>query len=85
MLESTITTCVISTNQTYVDALKAQGKFDLAAQQVAFQLTYEAVLDILGDEVIKYLTEALGDIEQYITKEIEANVNTQKAVTTNAA
>lgn len=85
MLESTITTCVISTNQTYVDALKAQGKFDLAAQQVAFQLTYEAVLDILGDEAIKYLTEALGDIEQYITKEIEANVNTQKAVTINAA
>lgn len=85
MLSSTITTCVISTNQTYVDSLKAQGKFDLEAQQVAFQMTYEAVISILGDEAVKYLTEALGDLEQYITKEIEANVNTQKAVTANAA
>lgn len=28
MLSKTITDCVIATNQTYVDSLKAQGKFD---------------------------------------------------------
>ena len=31
MLTSTITDCVIATNQTYVESLKAQGKFDAAA------------------------------------------------------
>lgn len=84
MLKSTITTCVISTNQTYVDSLKAQGKFDLEAQQVAFTMTYEAVLELLSDEAKKYLIEAFGDLEAYITKQIEAEVNIQKAVTTNA-
>lgn len=84
MLKSTITTCVISTNQTYVDSLKAQGKFDLEAQQTAFTMTYEAVLELLSDEAKKYLVEAFGDLEAYITKQIEAEVNIQKAVTTNA-
>ena len=31
MLGDTITNCVIATNQTYVEALKKQGKFDEAA------------------------------------------------------
>ena len=84
MLKSTITTCVISTNQIYVDSLKAQGKFDLEAQQTAFTMTYEAVLELLSDEAKKYLVEAFGDLETYITKQIEAEVNIQKAVTTNA-
>ena len=84
MLKSTITTCVISTNQTYVDSLKEQGKFDLEAQQTAFTMTYEAVLELLSDEAKKYLVEAFGDLETYITKQIEAEVNIQKAVTTNA-
>ena len=84
MLKSTITTCVISTNQTYVDSLKAQGKFDLEAQQTAFTMTYEAVLELLSDEAKKYLIEAFGDLETYITKQIEAEVNIQKAVSANA-
>ena len=39
MLTTTITDCVIATNQTYVESLKAQGKFDAAAQKKAFELT----------------------------------------------
>ena len=31
MLTDTITNCVIATNQTYVDSLKSQGKFDAEA------------------------------------------------------
>lgn len=84
MLNSTITTCVISTNQTYVDSLKSQGKFDLDAQQKAFQMTYEAVTNILSEEAKKYLTEAVGDLEEYIIKQIEAEVNVQKAVKSDA-
>ena len=31
MLSETITKCVIATNQTYVETLKKQGKFDVEA------------------------------------------------------
>ena len=37
--------CVIATNQTYVDALKAQGAFDLEAQKIAFNKTKEAIIN----------------------------------------
>ena len=36
LLSSTITNCVIATNQTYVETLKKQGKFDEEAQKIAF-------------------------------------------------
>jgi hypothetical protein len=39
MLTDTITACVIATNQTYVEPLKKQGKFDAEAQKHAFELT----------------------------------------------
>ena len=80
MLTQTITDCVIATNQTYVEALKTQGKFDLAAQKEAFNLTHEAVLSILNDDAKSYLSNAVGDLNSYITKKIEAAVNTNKTV-----
>lgn len=36
MLADTIVDCVTATNQTYVETLKKQGKFDEEAQQIAF-------------------------------------------------
>lgn len=78
MLTDTITDCVTATNQTYVDALKAQGKFDAEAQKAAFEQTYKAVLTILSEEEKKYLTSVVGDLNIYITNKIEAVVNTNK-------
>ena len=78
MLTSTITDCVIATNQTYVESLKAQGKFDAAAQQRAFELTSKAVMKILSEEAKIYLASAVGDLNAYITKKIEAEVNINK-------
>ena len=78
MLTSTITDCVIATNQTYVEALKKEGKFDLEAQKVAFNLTKDAVLKILSTEAQTYLSTAVGDLNAYITKKIEAEVNLNK-------
>lgn len=79
MLTQTISDCVVATNQTYVDALKQQGKFDLEAQKVAFELTSNAVLEILSAEAQEYLSNAVGDLNSYITKKIEAEVNYNKA------
>ena len=82
MLSKTITDCVIATNQTYVDSLKAQGKFDAEAQKKAFNMTLTAVLSILNDEAKEYLTAVYGDLNTYITKQIEAAVNKNKTTTT---
>lgn len=78
MLADTITTCVIATNQTYVDSLKEQGKFNEEAQKQAFNLTLNAVLAILGEEGQKYLTEVYGDLNIYIKQQIEVAVNQNK-------
>ncbi len=74
MLDKTITDCVIATNQTYVEALKKQGSFDVEAQKKAFQLTYDAVMAILTDDANEYLTEAIKDLNAYITTKIESQV-----------
>lgn len=78
MLTQTISDCVIATNQTYVESLKQQGKFDLEAQKEAFNLTRDAVMAILSEEAQVYLSTAVGDLNAYITKKIEAEVNLNK-------
>jgi hypothetical protein len=74
----TISACVLATNQTYVDTLKAQGKFDAEAQKEAFQKTADAVKTLLSDEAKAILSEAFGDLEVYITTQIEASVKFNK-------
>ena len=78
MLENTIIDCVISTTQTYVEALKKQGKFDVDAQKIAFTKTYTNVMAILNKDAKKYLEEAVGDLEAYVYNKIEAEVNLTK-------
>ena len=78
MLSNTICECVIATNQTYVDSLKAQGKFDAEAQKKAFEMTFNSVISILTDEAKVYLTSIYGDLTAYITNMIEAEVNKNK-------
>ena len=80
MLTETITDCVIATNQTYVNSLKEQGKFDLEAQKVAFEMTCNSVLTILSDDAKEYLTNVFGDLEEYIRNKIEVSVNENRLV-----
>ena len=78
MLSNTICECVIATNQTYVDSLKKQGRFDAEAQKKAFEMTYNAVIEILSEEAKVYLASVYGDLTAYITNMIEAEVNKNK-------
>ena len=64
--------------ETYVDALKKQGKFDKEAQKCAFELTFNAVMAVLSDEAKHYLASVYGDLTAYITTRIEAEVNVSK-------
>ena len=74
MLDKTIVDCVLATNQTYVEALKKAGSFDIEAQKQAFKLTYDAVMAILTDDAQSYLNEAIKDLNAYITNKIESQV-----------
>lgn len=78
LLSQTITDCVIATNQTYVDSLKASGTFDINAQKKAFEDTCNNVLAILSDDAKEYLSVALGDLQAYIANRVEAEVKLNK-------
>lgn len=78
MLGNTIETCVIATNQTYVNSLKDKNAFTPEAQKEAFERTKNAVLTILGEDGQKYLAQIYGDLNIYISKEIEKQVSWNK-------
>lgn len=78
MLNVTITNAVLATTQTYVEALKGKNAFDKEAQQKAFDMTYTAVMSVLTEEAKKYLSAAVGDLQLYVTNQIEATVKMTK-------
>lgn len=78
MLIDTVKDCVIATNQTYVESLKKEGKFDEQAQSIAFQKTFNSVTVLLTEEAKNYLSELYGDLDKLITQKIEATVNENK-------
>lgn len=77
MLEDIVCNAVTATNQTYVEALKKEGRFDAEAQQIAFDTTKKAVLLMLTEEAKTVLQEAYTDLSDYINTLIEAQVNVQ--------
>ena len=79
MLDTTITSCVLATTQTYVDSLKKAGKFYAEAQKTAFEMTYNAVLEVLTEDAKNYLTAFYGDLGAYMTNKIEAEVKNTKS------
>lgn len=78
MIYTTVTNCVIATNQTYVDALKEQGSFDKTAQTIAFNQTLEAVKRMLSADALNYIHSITEDTDFYLSKLIEASVRDQK-------
>jgi hypothetical protein len=78
MLADTITTCVVATNQTYVEALKKDNAFTKEAQQEALRQTLGAVMAVLSEDAKEYLSSIYGDLTAYITTRIEAEVQLNK-------
>lgn len=78
LLGNTISDCVAATTQTYTEALKKEGKFDAEAQQKAFDMTFNTVKALLTEEAQKYISTAVGDIDQFIKSKIEAEINNKK-------
>ena len=78
MIAATVQQCVVATNQTYVDSLKASGSFDTEAQKEAFKITYEAVISILSVDALEYINAITGDTKTYLTNLIESQVKINK-------
>ncbi len=78
MLTTTITNCVIATNQTYVEALKKKGEFNREAQKEAFNKTYNQVMLTLSKEAYEFLQTIYNDLDGYIKTMIEAEVSNEK-------
>jgi len=66
------------TTQTYVEALKDAGEFDAEAQKTAFNMTMTSVLTLLNDETKQAIIDTYGDLEKWLTTEIEAAVFASK-------
>lgn len=78
MLIGTIETCVIATNQTYVDELKKQGKFGPEEHNIAYHKTFDAIKALLSEEAQKYLATIYGDLDFYISQLIQESVRVNK-------
>lgn len=74
-----VTTAVTFTSQTYVDNLKNSGTFTVENQKEAFNKAMNKAVEILSAEAKEYLTKAYGDLTNYLTTKIEAEVRNQKS------
>lgn len=80
MAADAIATATLETTQTYVENLKGKNAFDKKAQEKALQMSIERAKEIMSKEVREYLEEMVGDINIYITSQIEALIAQQKVV-----
>ena len=70
-----VTNAVRSVFQTYVDSLKAPGSFDANAQTVALTKARDIALAQMSDDVKDYIITNYGDINNWLTTQIEATIN----------
>lgn len=81
-LLSTATNIVLnavrSVFQTYVESLKASGTFDKASQVEALKRAKDIALSQLGDDVKEYITTNFGNLDGWLTNQIESSINLLK-------
>ena len=80
-LENIVNKAVITTNQTFVDELKKQGKFDKEAMQEAYERTFESIIASLSQSFFEYLDEETIDVNALLKNMIETSVNWNKIST----
>ena len=80
-LENIVSKAVITTNQTFVDELKKQGKFDKEAMQEAYERTFESIIASLSQSFFEYLDEETIDVNALLKNMIETSVNWNKIST----
>jgi len=61
--------------QTYVESLKKNGTFDKEEQKTALNLAKQEVMRKLNIEAKEFIMSNYGDINIYVTNQIEATIN----------
>lgn len=64
--------------QTYVEALKKEGSFNRDAQLTALNKAKDIVLAQLSDDIKDYIKTRFGDVDFWVTTQIEASIGTLK-------
>ena len=77
-LENIVNKAVITTNQTFVNELKKQGKFDKEAMEEAYKRTYESIIASLSQSFFEYIDEENVDIDILLKNMIETSVDWNK-------
>lgn len=79
---TTATTIVLnavrSVFQTYVESLKASGSFNAEAQKTALSKAKDIALSQLGDDVKEYISSTYGNLDGWLTNQIESTINLLK-------
>ena len=81
-LLTTATTIVLNAGwsvfQTYVESLKASGSFNAEAQKTALSKAKDIALSQLGDDVKEYISSTYGNLDGWMTNQIESTINLLK-------
>lgn len=77
-ITNAVSDAVAATSQTYVDALKANGQFTVEAQKQAAQKALAACVASISPAAKEFIESAYGDLMEYLTTKIEAEVRNQK-------
>ena len=77
-LENIVNKAVITTNQTFVNELKTEGKFDKEAMQEAYKRTFNSIVESLSKSFFEYIDEEAIDIDTLLKNMIETSVNWNK-------
>lgn len=56
-----VSKAIVATNQTFVNDLKKQGKFDKTAQNEAIEKSVEYCIDLMSNDLLDYLKITYGD------------------------
>lgn len=78
LIDDLVEVCVKATNQTFVDALKKEGKFDEAAHEEAFQRTLDSILENLTSEMRTYIESITDSYTSFFAPRIESAVLREK-------
>ena len=77
-LENIVNKAVITTNQTFVNELKKQGKFDKEAMKEAYNKTFDSIVASLSQSFFEYIDKENVDIDALLKNMIETSVDWNK-------
>ena len=69
---------VVTTTETYVKSLKADGKFDIEEQQKAFEITKSAFEQVASEEIKNAIKTTVSDYDVWVKNTVEAIIANTK-------